>query len=282
MDIRYYHEFKGQDNILNRFEILTGSLVQAVEVKARADAFSIEYPEVRKLDPVRGSQATMSLISESVFQFVDLHTDDMRGYLVKFYRSGSLYWVGWLDSELYGEELSAVPPYGVTFKASDFNIMERLRYLDASENKYGDIVPLFSHIRRCLDRLGLPFQKLYIGCTTRAEGITWLSTETVLHRLYMMSGNFYDEDGEPMSCREVIEEVLKPFGLMMVQKDANLYIYDYNTVRNGLPLKRFDYATFAFEADETINFSLGNLHDIGFASTDSSYGFEELLSLIHI
>ena len=51
MDIRYYHEFKGQDNILNRFEILTGSLVQAVEVKARADAFSIEYPEVRKLDP---------------------------------------------------------------------------------------------------------------------------------------------------------------------------------------------------------------------------------------
>ena len=282
MDIRYYHEFKGQDNILNRFEILTGSLVQAVEVKARADAFSIEYPEVRKLDPVRGSQATMSLISESVFQFVDLHTDDMRGYLVKFYRSGSLYWVGWLDSELYGEELSAVPPYGVTFKASDFNIMERLRYLDASENKYGDIVPLFSHIRRCLDRLGLPFQKLYIGCTTRAEGITWLSTETVLHRLYMMSGNFYDEDGEPMSCREVIEEVLKPFGLMMVQKDANLYIYDYNTVRNGLPLKRFDYATFAFEADETINFSLGNLHDIGFASTDSSYGFEELVNNVTI
>ena len=98
MDIRYYHEFKGQDNILNRFEILTGSLVQAVEVKARADAFSIEYPEVRKLDPVRGSQATMSLISESVFQFVDLHTDDMRGYLVKFYRSGSLLWGGIIRS----------------------------------------------------------------------------------------------------------------------------------------------------------------------------------------
>ncbi len=282
MDIRHYHEFKGQDNILNRFEILTGSPVQAVEVKARADAFSIEYPEVRKLDPVRGSQATMSLISESVFQFVDLHTDDMRGYLVKFYRSGSLYWVGWLDSELYGEELSAVPPYEVTFKASDFNIMERLKYLDASENRYGDIVPFTTHIKRCLDRLGLPFRKLYIGCTTRAEGITWLSTESVLHRLYMMSANFYDEDNEPMSCREVIEELLKPFGLMMVQKDANLYIYDYNTVKNGLPMKRFDYATLAFEADETVRFDLGDLHTIGFASTDSSYGFEEMVNNVRI
>lgn len=282
MNIRYYHEFRGLDNVLNRFEILTDDTVKSMEIKASPDALSLEYSEARKLDPIRGSQATMNLISESIFQFVDLHTDEMRKYLVKFYRAGSLYWIGWLDSELYGEELSATPPYEVTFKASDFNIMERLRYRDESENRYTDIVPLITHIRRCLAKIGLPFNKLYIGCTTSAEDVALTASETVLHQLYMMSDNFYDEDKEPMSCREVMEEILRPFGLMLVQKYGNLYIYDYNTIKGGLPMKRYGYSTFAYEADETVNFNFGNLHTIGFASTDSSYGFEEMINNVKI
>lgn len=281
MDIRYYHDFVGDDNVLNRFELLTKD-AEAMQVEASPQPFVLEYVEAKKLEPVRGSQATIELICNKIFQFVDLHTDDMQKYLVKFYRSGSLYWLGWLDAELYNEQLSDVPPYKVSFTASDFNILERLKYLDNSEKQFSDIVPLITHLKRCFDKLALPFNKLYIGCSTSANDITVTSAETALHVLHVMSSNFYDEDNEPMTCREVVESILQPFGLMMVQKGANVYIYDYNTVKLSLPMKRYDFSTFNYEADETVNFNLGNLADIGFMSTDSSYGFEEMVNNVTI
>lgn len=282
MNIRYYHEFIGADDTLNRFEILTKSNVQSILAEASAEPFSIEYVNAKKFEPVRGSQATVEFISKSIFQFVDLHTDDMQKFLVKFYRAGRLYWLGWLDSELYNEQLSATPPYSVEFAASDFNILERLKYRDAAGNRYTDIVPLITHLKRCFDLLNLPFDKLYIGCTTVANDVLATAGETALHVLYMMSSNFYDEDREPMTCREVVENILRPFGLMMVQKDANVFIYDYNTVKLGLPMRRYNFSSFTYEAEEMVNFDLGALAEIGFRSTDSSYGFEEMINNVKI
>lgn len=282
MNKRYHHQFIGADDITNQFEIWTDKNVQSVQIEASAQPFVIEYAEAKKLEPVRGSQATLELVSQSIFQFIDLHTDTMQDYLVKFYRDEKLYWVGWLDSELYNEQLSSVPPYYVTFTASDFNLWERLKYRDAAENPYTDIAPLMTHLKRCFNALKLPFNKLYIGCTTIPEGIAMAREETPLHVLYMMSANFYDEDAEPMTLREVVENILRPFGLIMVQKDANVYIYDYNTVKRSLPMKRYDFASWTYEADESYDFNHGNLPDIGFMSTDSSYGFEEMINNVQI
>lgn len=282
MNKRYHHKFIGADDVTNQFEIWTNKNAQSILVEASAQPFVVEYAEVKKLEPVRGSQATMELVSQSIFQFVDLHTDTMQDYLVKFYRDEKLYWLGWLDSELYNEQLSATPPYYATFTASDFNIWERLKYRDAAENPYTDIASLMTHLKRCFDALQLPFNKLYISCTTIPEGIAMAREETPLHVLYMMSANFYDEDAEPMTLREVVENILRPFGLMMVQKDANVYIYDYNTVKRGLPMKRYDFASWSYEADESYDFNHGNLPDIGFMSTDSSYGFEEMVNNVQI
>lgn len=282
MNIRYYHDFIGDDNIQNRFEILTRDTVVSKQVEATRTPFVLEYQEVKKLTPIQGSQATIGLISKSNFQFTNLHTDDMQWYQVKFYRAGKPYWVGWLDAELYNEQISAVPPYPVEFSAADFNIWERLKYRDENEKRYTDIVPFMTHLKRCFDRLNLPFDKLYIGCTTTPDDVSMSVSETALHILYMMSDNFYDEEKEPMTCREVVESILQPFGLMMVQKNANVYIYDYNTIKLGLPMKRYNFSTFFYEADEKVNFNHGNLVEIGFASTEGDYGFEEMVNNVTI
>lgn len=282
MNIRYFHEFRGYGNVQYRFEITTANRVQPKEVIGTAAPFILKYEPVKKLNPVRGAQATLEFISEQIFQFTDLHTDDMQGYQVKFYRNTELYWIGWLDSELYNERLSAYPPYGVQFSAADFNIWERLKYQDMAEAKYSDIVPFITHLKRCFEKLNLPFQKLYIGCSTIPEGITISESETPLHVLYMMSQNFYDEDNEPMTCREVVESILQPFGLMMVQKDANVYIYDYNTVKRGLPMKQYNFNTFSYEANAVIDFNHGNSLEIGIMSTEGDYGFEEMVNNVNI
>lgn len=282
MNVKYWFEFKGLDEVLNRVEILTSASVVPEEIQGGADPFSLKYLTARKLDPVQGSQATLRLISRRIFEFTGLHTDDMQEYVIRFYRAGCLYWLGYLDSELYSENLSDYPPYPVEFAGADFNIMKRLKYRDAAGNRYTDIVPLITHLKRCFDLLGLPFDKLYIGCTTVANDVPAVAGETPLHVLYMMSSNFYDEDKEPMTCREVVESILQPFGLMMVQKGGSVFIYDYNTVKLGRPLKRYNFGSFAYEAEEAVNFNFGDISDLHTVSTDSSFGFEEMINNVQI
>lgn len=278
----YYNEFKGLDGVLNRVEIL--SEVSGIDeyVKTGKSPFVLRYADVMKLDPVHTAQATIHLISQYDFQFISLHTDDMQGYRVDFYRGGILFWTGWLDSELYNEVLSKSSPYEVEFSASDFNITERLKYINDSDAKYSDIVPVMTHIKRCLDKLKLPFGKIYIGCTTTIGGISLNSSETALHKSYVTSSNFYDEDGKPMSCREVLDNCLRPFALMMVQKDGNVYVYDYNTIKKGLPMKRFDFSSMTYEDEEFVDFYYGNALDIGIMSSEGDYGFEEMFNNVTI
>ena len=282
MNIAYYYEFRGLDNILNRVEILTGNDVNGKEVIGTGTPFVLEYTDVKKLEPIQGAGATIGIVSHEIFEFVSLHTDDMQEYMVKMYRDGKLYWMGWLDPELYEEQLSDYPPYPVEFTAADFNILERLKYKDENDSNYTDIVSLTEHLKRCLAKLGLPFDRICIGCSTTAEGIELSENETVLDKLYVMSANFYDEDDEPMSCREVVESILRPFGMMMVQRDGNLYIYDLNTIWDGLSMKCYNYSDWAFQGSLKPEYNQGDLLDIGFMSTEGGYSFEEMVNNVTI
>lgn len=282
MNLKYFYEFKGRDNVLNRVEILSLTTASAQEITPAGMPLSISYDDAGKLSPVLGGGATLRFISEELFQFVDLHTDDMQSYMVRIYRGGSLYWIGWLDSELYNEQLTDYSPYEVEFTASDFNILGRLKYRMTDGNPYTDIVSMFDHLRRCLQLLNLPFGKLYIGCsTTTPDGGSGRNPENALMSSYIMSSNFYDEDGEPMTCREVIESILQPFGLTIVQKGANIYIVDYNTIHDGLSMRCYDYTSFAFEANEDVSWDNGDIKGHLFTS-GGSYGFEEMYNNVTI
>ena len=80
MNVKYYYEFKGFDNILNRVEILTKDTVKVEEIKATDVPFVLQYGDVKKLTPLQGSGATLSLISTTIFQFENLHTDNMQAF----------------------------------------------------------------------------------------------------------------------------------------------------------------------------------------------------------
>ena len=153
MNIKYFHEFKTFNDELCRFEILSEKGNVQTEVTATSVPFQLEYGETEKLEPIKAAGATLNLISMSPFQFIDLHTDKMQEYMVKFYVNGSLYWLGWLDSETYSEDFSEYDRYSVQFTASDFNITERLKYLDGNGAKYTDVVSLRTVLDRCLNRL---------------------------------------------------------------------------------------------------------------------------------
>lgn len=54
------------------------------------------------------------------------------------------------------------------------------------------------------------------------------STPATLDTIAVQACNFYDEDGEPMSYLEVLEGLLLPLGLRLVQRGGTLWVYDLN------------------------------------------------------
>jgi len=183
----------------------------------------IEWSETDKLDPVQGSCATIKIISDSDRKYIDLYTVEVGAVRADIYRNGILYWSGTLDTELYEEPYSTTYGYDVTLTFSDFACLDRLDWTESG------LVSIHAMVARCLERCGINYGGIQKFISTSAysyDGAAALSLE----ELYVNQENFTDEDGVPMTAREVLEEILKPFALRIVQKAGLVYIYDLNAL----------------------------------------------------
>ena len=188
---------------------------------------TVEWKETTKHDVICGSVVTLTLNSPGNGTYMDLYTDSPDEVQLRLYRDGYLYWAGFLDPEFYEEPFSREKNYDVTLTFSDFGILNRLKYDLSGLQTIGDIV---SH---CLDRMGIGGTNESFGLERDTSLISTkfsLSDESpiTLAGLAVMSENFYDEDGEPSTLYEVLEGVLRPLALRIVQRAGKIFIYDIN------------------------------------------------------
>ena len=194
---------------------------------------SIEWAEVDKLEPVMSSAATLMVVSETDRQFVNLYTTQAGSTRLDIYRNNKLYWSGMLDPEIYEEPFSRERDYEVSLTFSDFALLDRIAFEQTGTDNRQRI-----KLRTVLD-----MAVKRSGINTGADWQTFLSTTTsagasLLDGAYVSEDNFFDEDGEPMTLREVLEGVLRPFGLQMVQKDGRINLYDLHALSEGLQPRR--------------------------------------------
>ena len=211
---------------------------------------SIEWAEVDKLEPVMSSAATLMVVSETDRQFVNLYTTQAGSTRLDIYRNNKLYWSGMLDPEIYEEPFSRERDYEVSLTFSDFALLDRIAFEQTGTDNRQRI-----KLRTVLD-----MAVKQSGINTGADWQTFLSTTTsagasLLDGVYVSEDNFFDEDGEPMTLREVLEGVLRPFGLQMVQKDGRINLYDLHALSEGLQPRRVRWclADSALGVDKTYN-----------------------------
>ena len=211
---------------------------------------SIEWAEVDKLEPVMSSAATLMVVSETDRQFVNLYTTQAGSTRLDIYRNNKLYWSGMLDPEIYEEPFSRERDYEVSLTFSDFALLDRIAFEQTGTDNRQRI-----KLRTVLD-----MAVKQSGINTGADWQTFLSTTTsagasLLDGVYVSEDNFFDEDGEPMTMREVLEGVLRPFGLQMVQKDGRINLYDLHALSEGLQPRRVRWclSDSALGVDKTYN-----------------------------
>jgi len=220
--LRYFREFYDLDGVKYRVEILQES-EQAyipIEVELASDPVVIEWAEVMKIDPVMPAGATLRLISMSDRQFVDLYSVEPCTIRMDVYRAGTLYWSGTLDTELFEEPYAYESRYITSVTFSDFGVLDRLAWEHKGLKTIGEIVDI------CLSTSQIAYDSIEKMISTTIPNIEGDIFSSCLISLE----NFYDEDGEAWTCREVLDAVLFPFAFQLRQKNGKIYISDLNSL----------------------------------------------------
>lgn len=196
------------------------------------EPLTIEWPETSKEEVICGSTATLKIISPGDRTYAGLYTIKAGSIGIRIEREGQLYWMGTLDPEFYEEPYTSNEDYEVELTFSDFGIFERLQYNLVGMQALSSI--LADALRRS-----------YIIENVNQD---WISTKLspnganiTLADLCVRSENFIDEDGVICNMQEVIEGVLQPLGLRLVQRNGTVWVYDLNGIYHGAGTKKIDW-----------------------------------------
>ena len=227
MGVMYRGGFHSVGGTLYEVEILReGYTGVATEVAFGADPLTLEWAEVEKLEPVMSSSARLQLFSDTDRQFIDLYTVEVGSVRLDVRRDGSLYWSGTIDTELYEEPYAYLDGYTVEVAFSDFAYLDRLGY---DGEGFATLRALIGGI---LDRSGVSCVELvaYVSTSPYLFNVVDETSGSPLDTVSVQAANYYDEDGEAMTLREVLDETLRPLALQLRQKDGRIYLYDLNAL----------------------------------------------------
>lgn len=225
--LRYYSEFYDAEGALYRIEILQKAEqpFSATEVVLAAEPLTIDWNSSDKLDPVMSSSAVLRLVSMSDRQFVDMYSVEPCAIQMNVYRNGELYWSGTLDTELFEEPYSQSDRYITECTFSDIAVLNRLSWQDKGKGTLRNV------IERCLEISEIAYNGITSYISTTIPNVSG----SILDNCLLAYGNFFDEDGEAWTAREVLDEVLRPFALRLTQRAGKIYIYDINSVVSQTP-----------------------------------------------
>lgn len=194
----------------------------------------ITWEETSKEKAVIGSVAEITIISPGDRTYEDLYSIAPGSVGVEIFCDDRLYWSGTLDPEFYEEPYERGSNYDVRLTFSDFGILDRQKY-------DGDGIETIENLCiNSVERASLSVREIntsYIS-TEITEGVPMKISE-----ISVLAANFYDEDGEAKTFREVLEAVLQPLSLRIIQRSGKVWIYDLNGLYENAGQKELTWSS---------------------------------------
>lgn len=218
----YTGSFVSRDGVAWRVEIRQPADTEAaytLDFPAR-EPVVLEWAHADKHEAVMGSVCTLTVISPADRSYTGLYADRVAETRLSLYRAGALWWQGTLDTEFYEEPYCAAKGYDVTLTFSDFGPLERIAYRLTGDRTLRELLD------HCLEQAGLA--GMVVDTSMVTTSLTDGGAPLTLAELSVMSENWYDEDGEPSTLREVLEGILQPLGLCVRQRAGKVWVYDLN------------------------------------------------------
>lgn len=228
----YWGEFVSRDGRVWRVEIEHPGSQGGELTFAGAECCVLEWADTTKRDVLQGCALTLRVESPGDRTFTHLYTVETGAVWVRLYRDGAEYWRGQIDPEQYEEPYAYGGRYDVDLTFSDLAILDRLDWT------LGGRLTVEEVLRECLERAGLgdvPVRYcLGMYRNQRLEGGALVNGDVMgLSDLRVDTANFFDEDGEAMKLKEVLEAVLTPLSIRLRQKGGEVLVYTLQGLYEG-------------------------------------------------
>lgn len=227
--LRYSGEFVGIGGEIWRADILQeseGAFPSVGDLTFDAEEpVVLEWEARSKEEVICGSVATIRIESPGDRTYMDLYSIEAGRIRLDVYRDEILYWSGTMDPEFYEEPYETASGYIVSLTFSDFGILDRLKYDLSGMRTFRELVD------HALEKSGMNYASLVTDEYTTLY-FDDAVTKASLDALSVSSENFYDEEDEPSTLKEVVEGILQPLSMRIVQRSGKIYIYDLNGLYN--------------------------------------------------
>lgn len=273
--LKYYSEFKDvQDNSI-RIEIYlrTTATVQPEQLMLAADAVSIEYASDDIYKPLKQSCCTINVLTKNVL--ADLYTGRLNDVTAKIYRRGSLFWFGFLTPNVYSSAFE-----------DDYDLLS-LEFIDSIaqlENikftSTGSTVSSFysvmAHILDIIDG-ERNINQIYLH-NSLAIG----SSTDMLNKLHIQERNFFDEEEEAQTNKEVMEDIISYLGMTLIQFENKYLILDYEALKNGnYSFTAYNRST-GIASVTTVPSDIRNVGNIGVAESNATISLGDVYNKVSI
>lgn len=252
--MRYLGYFRDvtDDEILYTVEIITENNVdETEEITLTADPVVISAvgDENNIYKPYRCSNATISMLLEH--RKFDLNNAFPNNVKVNIYREEELIWTGYSTPNAYKQGYEY---FYDTFQLECQDALSILKYykfkrddngiqkvdLPTEDDPYkGDWdKPVITHTKannllhivfNMMEYINVPYDTIYVTDAIKCAGAEDIS---ILDAIFISENNFIDEDGEPMQCMEVLEEICRYTGLTAVPYKNDLYFINTDAIAN--------------------------------------------------
>lgn len=268
-------EYKDCAGVNTLIEIWDEGFVGSItECQAAEDPLNVDIAPADPtiFAPVIGTGATINILSVTEGQHRGLYTINPVKRMVKIFKADEAlpWWLGYINTEQYGEPYSLLTDYVVTINCNNgFNALMRFKYIDGG-TKYSTLETKWNVLTRILAKAGLPYQYIYFATKLSCDGVTPAANETLFHNLLVDQLNYYDEQNEPMTYREVLEALLAASGLQIRQECGSVFLYEPQMLADAsFSAKRFNGTTYAYIDAVTVarNFDISS-EDINWDNDD--------------
>ena len=201
----------------------------------------VSYSESDKLyDPIRTSTCTVKVVSSHYL--MNLYSGKAQGtqVIVKNEDRNIIEWCGYLQPNLYNQGfVNCIEE--IEFEASD--CLSTLQYLKYEYYYNGNNQPMIVSFKNIIDSIADKSKLINnYRFTQKLVSNSDVSKIFDFKDFYISENNFYSEEGEPWTYKEVLEEICKYFGYVCFQWNDSIYFIDYDQYQSNKSMVGYLYA----------------------------------------
>lgn len=273
--LKYYSDFKDvQDNLIRgEIYLQTTEAIQPELLKLAADAITVEYTSNDIYKPLKQSCCTVNVFTDRIL--TDLYTGKLNDVMLKVYRNSKLFWYGFLTPNIYSSEFS-----------DDYDLLS-LEFIDSiaqlENTKYtstGNVISSFhsvlSHIFNIIDKDKI-INKIYLHSSLSVD-----NSSDILNKLHIQERNFFDEENEAQTNKEVVEDIISYLGMSLIQFGDTYYILDYEALKKG----NYNFICYdrinGSNTDVIVASDVRNIKDIGISEANATISLGNVYNKVNV